>query len=188
MEDAKPSETLEALLRNGALDAFPFSMLSRLQHVPQSPTHHPEGNVWKHTMLVVDEAAFVKASAGDPLAFMWAALLHDIGKATTTQRRKGRITSYDHDKAGAALVRRFFACLTEDADFVGRVAALVRWHMQILFVVKGLPFADVAGMKRECDPRDVARLGLCDRLGRGRADRDAEEETIARFLEVISSA
>ncbi len=38
---------------------------------------------------------------------MWGALLHDLGKAPTTKIRKGKITSYDHDKVGAELVRNF---------------------------------------------------------------------------------
>jgi putative nucleotidyltransferase with HDIG domain len=39
---------------------------------------------------------------------MWAALLHDIGKPDTTKQYKGRITSYDHDKAGALIARKFY--------------------------------------------------------------------------------
>ena len=74
---------------------------------------------------------------------MWGALLHDLGKAPTTKIRKGKITSYDHDKVGAELCREFLEVFTDDEEFIKQVTALVRWHMQTLFVIKNLPFADV---------------------------------------------
>ena len=117
---------------------------------------------------------------------MWAALLHDLGKASSTRMRKGRITSYDHDKLGEKLAEKFLKEFTTDEEFIRRVGKLVRWHMQILFVVKGLPFADIKKMSAEVSIQEVALLGLCDRLGRGNMTRDKKldvEKSIARFLE-----
>lgn len=187
LSDEKPSRFLSELAGSPALCEYPFNMLERLQSTPQSLRYHPEGNVWNHTLLVVDEAAGVKTKSADPRAFMWAALLHDIGKPSTTVCRKGKITSYDHDKGGALLTREFLGDFTEDWDFIERTARLVRYHMQILFVGRNLPFADVEGMKRNSDVREVALLGLCDRLGRQGADRQQEQENIRTFLEVCKS-
>jgi putative nucleotidyltransferase with HDIG domain len=169
----------------GAADfgVYPFSLLQKLEQTPQSPVHHPEGNVWNHTLLVVDEAAKRRDASGDPRAFMWAALLHDIGKPSTTRLRKGRLTAYDHDRVGAALTREFLSALTDDARFVDAVAQLVNYHMQALYVEKDLPFKDLAGMKKNANVRDVALLCLCDRLGRTGASRQEEEEQIRLFLE-----
>lgn len=183
--DEKPSLFLSSLSDSSALSNYPFSMLKRLQSTPQSPQHHPEGNAWNHTLLVVDEAAMVKGQSSDPRAFMWAALLHDIGKPSTTVRRKGRITSYDHDKVGAELTEVFLRVFTVDTDFISRVVSLVRYHMHILFVVKNLPFADVAAMKQSADIREVALLGLCDRMGRTGANRQHEEVNIRIFLDKL---
>lgn len=61
-------------------------MLHRLKGTEQSLLHHPEGDVWNHTLLVVDEAANVKNKSTDAAVFMWAALLHDIGKPDTTTK------------------------------------------------------------------------------------------------------
>jgi len=69
-----------------------------------------------------------------------------------------------------------------DEEFVRKVEALVRWHMQILFVVRDLPFADIKTMNTEADINEVARLGLCDRMGRTGAERVQEEDTIRIFL------
>jgi hypothetical protein len=54
--------------------------------------------------------------------------------------------------------------------------------MQILFVDKNLPFADIKTMKRQTDIWEIALLGLCDRLGRLGANRILEEENIKMFL------
>ena len=157
-------------------------VLRRLKDTPQSPVHHPEGNVWNHTMLVVDEAAKRRAESRCPAALMWAALLHDIGKPDTTRVRRGKITSYDHDKVGAELARRFLSGFSMEPAMIDRVCALVRFHMQVLFAAKGLPFGDAAGMKAHADIQEVALLGLCDRMGRLHADLEEETENIRTFL------
>ncbi|MCY6372045.1 HDIG domain-containing metalloprotein [Clostridium ganghwense] len=179
MEDKEPSHYFNEILGKGEFpNIYPFTLLEELTDVPQSPKHHPEGSVWKHTMLVVDNAAEKKEVSEEPHAFMWAALLHDLGKKPTTKLRKGRITSYDHDRHGERIAREFLEELTNDEEFIDKVSALVRWHMQALFVVKDLPFADIEKMLSQISVDEVALLTLCDRLGRGEMteERHAEEE------------
>ncbi|MHC1695303.1 MAG: HDIG domain-containing metalloprotein [Eubacteriales bacterium] len=182
MNDPAPSDTLNRLSRTQDLSQSPFDMLTALKDIKQSPKHHPEGSVWNHTMLVADEAAQVKGRSKSPNIFMWAALLHDIGKARTTRLRGGRITSYDHDKTGEEMAREFLSHFAHDEDFIASVSSLVRWHMHILYVTASLPYGDKADMLRSADIEEVALLGLCDRLGRLGADREEEEGTIRTFL------
>ncbi len=182
LEDNQPSGYLNSVSRTPVFEQYPLVMINNLKNAEQSPKHHPEGNVWNHTMLVVDEAAKVKEISGDSKVFMWAALLHDIGKPDTTKIRNGRITSYDHDKVGADLTRKFLAEYVKDNVFIEKVAELVRWHMQILFVINNLPFADVRTMKKRTDINEVALLGFCDRMGRLGVDQEEEEENIKKFL------
>ncbi len=158
-------------------------MLGRLMTTEQSPVHHPEGNVWNHTLLVVDEAAKVRSQSKNARVLMWAALLHDTGKPATTKVRKGKITAYDHDTAGEKLAREFLSHYTDDNAFIDAVCGMVRYHMQILYVAKGLPFADIKGMKQCTDIGEIALIGLCDRLGRTNVDKEKEEENIRRFVE-----
>jgi hypothetical protein len=54
--------------------------------------------------------------------------------------------------------------------------------MQVLYVVNDLPYKDVGAMKRNTDTREVALLGLCDRLGRGGASRREEEAQVRMFV------
>lgn len=182
VDDNTPSKYFEILSKTDIFLKYPLNMLEKLKKTGQSPVHHPEGNVWNHTMLVLDKAAEVKKKSSDERTFMWAALLHDIGKPDTTKYRRGRITSYDHDKVGAELAEKFLIEFTNDKNFINKVSSLVRWHMQTLFVVKDLPFADIRKMKSETYLHDVALLGLCDRLGRLNPDIEKEEENVNEFL------
>ncbi len=180
LEDTRPSQALKKIFNQPLPPEF--DLIQRMKTTEQSPIHHPEGNVWNHTLLVVDEAAKRRGESKCPQALMWAALLHDIGKPNTTRIRRGKITSYNHEKAGAALARRFLSGFGADQALTDRVCMLIRYHMQILFVVKEMPFADIKGMKENSDIEEVALLGLCDRMGRRHSNLAAEEANVRRFM------
>lgn len=186
IEDEKPSKYINDLSSQGVLFQYPFSMLEKLQATEQSPKYHPEGSVWNHTMMVIDEAAKVRSRSKNAEVFMWSALLHDIGKPTTTRIRKGKITSYDHDTEGERLCMEFLNYFSLQEDFIQSVAAMVRYHMHILYVLKNLPYADWKGLKSRVDIQDIALLCLCDRLGRSGADINAETEEYKQFIEKLT--
>jgi len=176
--DEQPSIFLNSIVNTNIFKEYPFYMLYKLKETEQSPIYHPEGNAWNHTMLVVDEAAKLRNKSRDERVFMWAALLHDIGKAETTKNKKGKITAYNHETVGADLCVKFLQEFTTDDTFIQKVKGLVRWHMQILHVVKDMPFADIKSMKEETDIREVALLGFCDRMGRTNVDTIKEKNNI----------
>lgn len=182
----KPSIYLNQLLEKSWFKEEPWSLLFVLSKTEQSPIHHPEGDVWKHTMLVVDEAAKVKHLSNNVRVFMWAALLHDIGKPKTTRNKKGKITAYNHDSVGAPIARDFLQYFFSDSIFIEAVVALVRWHMHILYVNKSLPFGNVKKMLQEVDKKEVALLGWCDRIGRTNADAKEQQEEIKKFYSTVS--
>ncbi len=187
INDTTPSEYLNMISKESTFKGYPFSMLLELQETKQSPIHHPEGNAWNHTLLVVDEAAKRKSLSIDASSFMWAALLHDIGKPSTTKNRKGKITSYDHDKVGEKLSIDFLSTFTEDTIFIHHVSSLVRYHMHILYILKDLPFADIEGMKEKVNIKELGLLGLCDRLGRTHSDFKEEEKNMQAFIRKCNS-
>lgn len=185
LNDKMPSLYLDRLLSEGALQQYPYTFLSELKKVEQEKSHHPEGDVWIHVMMVVDRAAKVKEDSDSPRVFMWAALLHDLGKAKTTRLRNGKITAYDHDKVGEELCTEFLNQFTNDESFIYKVSKLVRWHMQPLFVVKNMPYKEIDKMKQETSAKEVALLSICDRLGRGELSHDKikeEEKNIDIFI------
>lgn len=78
--------------------------MHQLRRRPQSPLHHPEGNAWIHTMEVVANAP---RDTREGWAYLrWAALFHDIGKATSYQKVEGEnyYSYHDHERAGAELM------------------------------------------------------------------------------------
>lgn len=182
IEDSTPSKYLSNEIKNPKFKEYPFNLLEQLQFTEQSPTYHPEGNVWNHTLMVVDEAAKRKNQSKNPTVFMWAALLHDIGKPSVTKIKHNKITAYNHDKVGAQLAYEFLSHFTNDKIFIENVCALILFHMQILYVVKNLPYADISDMINQSDIQEIALLGLSDRLGRTGASQKEEENNINAFI------
>lgn len=181
LTEDRPSEYMNRLSMEEIFKQYPFSMLLQLKSTEQSRKYHPEGNVWNHTMLVLDEAAKVREQSKNPKVFMWAALLHDIGKPGTTRERKGKITSYDHDREGERLSVLFLRAFTDQEDFIRSVASLVRYHMHMLYVLKKLPYGDIRGLLKAVDAHEIALLCRCDRLGRAGADLEAEDAEYKLF-------
>ena len=183
LQSEHPSTYFNSLLGQPWFQEEPFKNLYQLSKTEQSPIHHPEGDVWTHTMLVVNEAAKNRDKSSNPRVFMWAALLHDIGKGKTTKYRKGHITSYDHDKVGEDLTKEFLSQFTKDQEFIKQVCGLVRWHMMILYVTKNLKFGNKEKMLAETNLVDLGLLGWCDRLGRLGVDHEKEKTAIKLFYE-----
>jgi len=187
LEDGTPSIYLGERLRTGDFDKKPFDVFHKMSKTMQSPKFHPEGDVFTHTMMVADQAARVRDNSGEPRALMWAALLHDMGKPATAAVKNGRHTAYNHDRVGAGMAHRFIMSFTDDRALADKVSALVRYHMQILFVIKSMPYARTSRMKQEVDFREIALLGYCDRMGRGNADERLERENIRIFIEKLEN-
>ncbi len=185
LTDEKPSLFIEELVRQGCFKEYPFLMLYRLRETEQSPKYHPEGSAWNHTMMVLDEAAAVRERSRKKEVFMWSALLHDIGKPSTTRNRKGKITSYDHDKVGEELCREFLQYFNCEQAFTDSVSAMVRYHMHMLYVLRKLPYADLKGLLKRVDIYELALLCLCDRLGRTNADQGVEEKEYTEFIQAL---
>lgn len=187
ISNEKPSDYLNQLYDSGRFNQWPFSMLGRLKETEQSKIHHPEGNVWNHTMLVLDEAAAVRENSSNPKAFMWAVLLHDIGKPDTTRIKGEKITAYNHDNVGADLSKEFLEAVTSEQYFIAKVYLLVKYHMHMLYILKDLPFSDKEGLISNVDINDIALLGYCDRLGRKAANRNKVMEEYRRFYSMLET-
>ena len=124
-----PSLGFEFAEKLGILRYFPE--LTDMKDVPQDPKWHPEGDVWTHTMMVIDGmAAILDEKGGRDLALMYAAICHDLGKPATTEFIDGHWRSYGHDVAGLEPSRSFLAKLTEDKILIQRVLELVKEHMK----------------------------------------------------------
>ena len=190
LESQKPSEEIRGLINKGKFNNNPLNIIAELSNIDQNLKYHPEGNVLNHVMMVIDEASKRKGYSKDKRAFMWGALLHDIGKLTTTRVRKNRITSYDHDIEGEKMAKNFLNNFIDDDVFINRVSKIVRYHMQPLFFDKNLPFFKFEDMLNEVDYNEIALFSICDRLGRGNISLESinnEKEKIEKFKEYCKS-
>ncbi len=124
----QPSLGLQMLKEWGVL-ARHYPELDVLSSIPQDPRWHPEGDVWIHTLLVVDAAAWVARRDGlDSKASsiaLFGALCHDLGKATTTIREADselpqgfRVSAHGHEAAGVEPATCFLSklCLGNQVD------------------------------------------------------------------------
>lgn len=184
LEDDKPSIYLNSIFDK--LEASEFKVISNLKKIPQEPKYHPEGDVWNHIMLVVDEAAKIRNQAHDRRSFMLAALLHDIGKNSTTQKRRGRWTSYNHDEVGAKEARELLESLNESEEFTNKVEGLVKHHMNHIYILKNLPFGNVQDMISSVDMNDMLLIFFSDMMGRGNSTDSDRNERLANVEKIKS--
>ena len=126
----KPSVFFRELKRMNHLKEF-FPELEACIGVEQNPKYHPEGDVFEHTMLVVDCAAGLRGRAQEPLAFMISALLHDLGKVVATQvQEDGRITAYGHEVLGLPTVEKQLRRVTNHQKLIAYVLNQTELHMR----------------------------------------------------------
>jgi tRNA nucleotidyltransferase (CCA-adding enzyme) len=101
----RPSLGLVLAREWGMLEAIAPELVP-MAATPQDPEWHPEGDVWTHTLQVVDEARALLEGLEDDhprqLAVMLGALCHDLGKPATTRFEEGRFRSRGHEEAGPA--------------------------------------------------------------------------------------
>ena len=165
-----------------------FKVLGELVNIPQEPKYHPEGSVWNHLCMVIDGASIAKEFTLNKREFMWGALLHDVGKITTTVKRKGRWTSYNHDIEGYNIVKDLLIKETGDAEFTDKVAKLVRFHMHHIYILKNLPFGNIDELIKINNINDIILLFACDKLGRGEQtvkDKKRVFEEVLRILDIL---
>lgn len=126
----KPSVFFRELRAMDQLKTF-FPEVEAMIGVEQNPRFHPEGDVFEHTMLVIDAAAALRERSEWPLCFMLAAVLHDAGKAVATQvQQDGRITAYGHEVLGLDMVERQLRRLTRQEKLISCVKNHVELHMR----------------------------------------------------------
>lgn len=163
----KPSIFFEQLRNMRQLSVW-FPEAEALIGLGQNPAFHPEGDVWTHTMQVLDEAARLRPAAKEPLWFMLAALCHDMGKAVTTEEAGGVLHAYGHEKKGLAVVKRFLSRLTREGKLTRYVQNMTELHMKPNMLVGA--GAQVKSYMRMYDrsvcPEDLLLLAKADHLGR----------------------
>ena len=170
----RPSIGLTLALDLGVVDRL-FPELQALVGVPQEPEWHPEGDVWVHTLQVVDQARGRVDDLPRPkqLAIMLGAVTHDFGKPATTAFIDGRIRSIDHEEQGVGPATAFLDRLNvhsiDGYDVRGQVLGMVAHHLKPGMWFKVREEVGDGAFRRLAQKVDLellARLAAADSLGR----------------------
>jgi len=105
--------------------------ISRMKGVAQPPQYHPEGDVWIHTLLLLEK---LPPNSSPTLA--WGALLHDVGKPPTYRVAPDRIRFDGHVEVGVRMTERLGRELRFSNDELEQVSALVENHMKFAEVTR----------------------------------------------------
>ncbi len=169
----RPSLGFALACEMGVVDRL-FPELAALVDCPQEPEWHPEGDVWTHTLLVIDEARRRLDGLPRPqqLAVMLGAVCHDFGKPATTALIDGRIRSLNHEEMGVPPATAFLDRLnihTLDGYGVrGQVLGLVAHHLKPGMWHAAPKVGDGAfrRLARKVDLELLARVAKADCRGR----------------------
>jgi tRNA nucleotidyltransferase (CCA-adding enzyme) len=171
----RPSIGFALALEIGVIERL-FPELDALVGCPQEPEWHPEGDVWVHTLLVIDQARKQIDDLEYPqqVAIMLGAVCHDLGKPATTAFLDGRIRSIDHEDAGVppstALLDRLNVHSMQGYDVRREVLGIVANHLKPGMFCKAQPQAGDGAFRRLAQKVDLellARVARADCEGRG---------------------
>jgi tRNA nucleotidyltransferase (CCA-adding enzyme) len=174
LRSRRPSLGLRLLREWGMLEAVAPELLP-LADTPQDPVWHPEGDVWTHTLLAVDQATALLGDLDPPraLTVMLATLCHDLGKPGTTRFEDGRLRSRGHEDAGLAptesLLDRWRVHTLSGYDVRAQVLALVGNHLkpgQLYDDRDRVSDGAIRRLARKCEPDLLYRVARADCLGR----------------------
>jgi putative nucleotidyltransferase with HDIG domain len=132
LTEGRARRAFELLDRTGLLQEV-LPEIDGLHGVEQPPEFHPEGDVWTHTMIMLEQ---LPAGASPTMA--WGTLLHDVGKPATFQPGPGRIRFNGHVEIGVRIAEAICRRLRFSNDEFEQIIALVENHMR---------FGDVVRMK-----------------------------------------
>jgi poly(A) polymerase len=118
------------LLDTTGLLAYVLPEVLRMKGVEQPPQFHPEGDVWVHTMLLLENL-----TPGVSPTLAWGALLHDIGKPATfrppdPKKPRDRIRFDGHVEVGVRMAEEILGRLRFSNEDTEQIVALVKNHMR----------------------------------------------------------
>ena len=135
--------------------------IARMKGVAQPPEYHPEGDVWVHTLMLLEQLP-----AGVTCELAWGFLLHDVGKPATFQppdpdKPGDRIRFNGHVEVGVRIAEVMLERLRFSNDSRDQILSLIKHHMQ---------FGDVMSMKESTLKRFVRMPHFEEHLALHRAD------------------
>jgi len=149
--------------------------MEALYDCPQDPEWHPEGNVWIHTLMVIDKARELNGDLERSrlAAIMLGAVCHDLGKPATTAVIDGRIKSPNHEAMGVApataILDRLNINSMDGFDVRAQVIGLVGEHLRPMAFFKSRETVTDGAFRRLAQKVDLellVRFARADCTGR----------------------
>ena len=176
LKSSKPSIGFELMREIGILKYF--SELQALINCIQEPEYHPEGDVWVHTMMALDEMARILKEENiendyKELYLFYSILCHDFGKPFCTEEINGKITSHKHESLGIEPTISFLSKITNEKKFIEIVCSLVKNHLAPFQLYK--TESSLKAVKRlslKVNIEDLCLVCLADCLGRTIQDKE----------------
>lgn len=165
----RPSVFFDTLRDVNQLEPW-FHEVNDLIGCRQNEKFHPEGDVYNHTMQVLDEAARLKSDAKQPEFFMVSALCHDMGKPSTTLvDENGIVHSYGHEVEGKDVAEQFLKHLNNDVSLSKYVCNMCELHMSSaqMYEANSKVKKTNALYDRSVCPNDLILLSCADTAGKG---------------------
>jgi poly(A) polymerase len=141
--------------------------ITAMKGVEQPPQFHPEGDVFVHTLLLLD-----KLPHPCPATLAWGALLHDVGKPPTFRVAPDRIRFDGHVEVGVKMAQEILHRLRFSNDDTEQILALVTNHMR---------FADVQKMKESTFKKFVRMPDFAGHLELHRIDCQASHGDLTSY-------
>lgn len=166
LKSERPSIGFRLMDELGILTYFPE--LKALQGLPQDPHDHPEGDVWTHTLMVLDAMTTLHSEEKKRnLCLSLAALCHDLGKANTTRIIDGCIDAVGHENSGVPLAESLLKKLTDETTLIENITTLVKLHLKPkqLYEEKAEPGA-ICRLATQVNIETLSLLAKADFLGR----------------------
>ena len=177
LTEGRARAAFELLDRAGLLEQV-LPEIARMKGVAQPPQYHPEGDVWVHTLMLLE-----RLPAGCSPELGWGMLLHDVGKPATFQppdpnRPGDRIRFNGHVEVGMRVAEVLLDRLRFGNEAKAQIVALIRHHMQ---------FGDVKAMKESTLKRFIRLPRFEEHLTLHRADCESSHGDL-RLWEFATAA
>ncbi|MDD5484285.1 MAG: CCA tRNA nucleotidyltransferase [Kiritimatiellae bacterium] len=171
LEARRPGDALEMMNSLGLLHEI-LPELEAMRGQEQPPQFHPEGDVWTHTVMMLNaSAASPPAARGARLAY--AVLLHDVGKPATARRASDRIRFNRHAECGAVMAAAILQRLRLPSADIKAVSYIIGNHMR---------FMEVRRMRKSTLRRLVTAATFPDELELHRLDCAASHGDMQNYV------
>lgn len=181
--------------------SLPPEIIQQLKDTQQNPRYHAEGNVYNHTLMVLENAEeyCVKnnVTSEEEKILKWGALLHDLGKIEVTTWQNGKWSARGHERAGVSWARNI---LLQQNDISlserKKILAITRWHhLPLRWITGEITYEELHNWASQTDLELIGKFAFFDFQGRLCEDKaqllyrgqQFMEEIIPEMLQKIGS-